>query len=59
MMADWLAEYRLSANEDESSEEDHYVGYTFTTDDFGIQSDLIGKKTNLLDEKSKVCESAP
>ncbi len=44
MMADWLAEYKLSANEDKSSEEDRYVGNTFTTDDFGIQSDLIGRK---------------
>lgn len=44
MMTDWLAEYRLSADEGESSGAEDYAGYTFSQDDFGIQSDLIAKK---------------
>jgi hypothetical protein len=44
MMTDWLADYRLSANEGESSGEEDYAGYTFSKDDFGIQSDMIAKK---------------
>ena len=44
MMTNWLAEYRLSADEGESSEAEDYVGYTFSEDDFGIMSDLIAKK---------------
>ncbi len=46
MMVEWLAKYRLSADEEESSEENvkNYVGKVFTTDDLGIQSDLIDQK---------------
>jgi hypothetical protein len=40
-MIEWLAEYRLSADEEESCGED---GEAFSKDDFGIQSDLIEKK---------------
>ena len=46
LIVDWLAEYRLSAEDSESSgeEEGHYVAKTFSNDDFGIQSDLVGKR---------------
>jgi hypothetical protein len=30
MMTDWLAEYRLSADEGESSGAEDYAGYTFS-----------------------------
>jgi hypothetical protein len=36
MMTDWLAEYRLSADESESSGAEDFIGYTFSEDDFGI-----------------------
>ena len=37
-MVDWLAEYRLSAKEDEISGEEGscYLAKTFSNDDFGI-----------------------
>jgi hypothetical protein len=46
MMVDWLAKYRLSADEEESSGEDasNYVGKVFSKDDLCIQSDLIDHK---------------
>ena len=45
LMVDWLGEYRFSADEDESSgEEGSQIAKTFSNDDFGIQSDLIGKR---------------
>ncbi len=46
MMVEWLAKYRLSADEEESflECESDCVGEVFSKDDFGIQSDLIAKK---------------
>ncbi len=46
MMVEWLAKYRLSADEEESFGEceSDCVGEVFSKDDFGIQSDLITKK---------------
>ena len=46
MMVQWLPKYRLSADAEESSEENvkNYVGKVYTTDDLGIQSDLIDQK---------------
>ncbi len=46
MMVEWLAKYRLSADEEDSFGECECdcVGEVFSKDDFGIQSDLIAKK---------------
>jgi hypothetical protein len=46
MMVEWLAKYRLSADDEQSYDdcESDYVGKVFSIDDFGIQSDLIAKK---------------
>ncbi len=46
MMVEWLAKYRISADEDQSYGEceSDCVAEVFSKDDFGIQSDLIAKK---------------
>jgi hypothetical protein len=59
MMTDWLSEYRLSADEGESSGAEDYAGYTFSEDDFGIQSDLIAKKRIYSMKNSKFVKTHP